>query len=169
MAQSQRCPDTNTTRRRVRTAVAAKGLTEQTHKAACDINNIMARYVKTGTLEHTRVYEGQYADVSPHDYHESMCKIAEAKSMFEDLPARMRAHFKNDPREFLEFCTTREDAPGELQAIAEEYRKQALGLSTADDQVQAPPGGEAPSTDRMSGGARAEGDPPEAGEGKQDV
>lgn len=104
--------------------------TEQSHKAECDINNIMARYTKTGTLEHVRRYEGQYLDIDPLDFQEAQNKVAEAKSMFEELPSQVRRHFTNDTARFLEFCTRSDDPAGELGAIAEEYRKQALGIDT---------------------------------------
>lgn len=128
--------DTGTVRRRVTTPVGGESLTEQHHKPHVDINNIMARYVKTGTLDHVRTYEGQYGDLPPDDYHESQSKVAEAKSMFEDLPSQLRRFFDNDTAKFLQFCVTRSDPAGELSQIAERMRKEALGLDRPEESDQ---------------------------------
>lgn len=117
-------------------------LTEQSHKAHVDVNNIMARYTRTGVMEHIRRFEGQYADVSDMDYHEAMSKVADAKSMFEEMPSTMRRHFDDDVAQFLEFSVTEDDPPATLQAIAEEYRKQALGQGNGESigDPNTPPG-----------------------------
>ena len=144
-------------RRRVQVSFEdTESMTEQSHKPSCDINNIMARYVATGTLDHARRYEGQYSDLTADDYHASMNKVAEAKSMFEELPSQVRRHFGNDVSAFLEFCTTAEDPAGQLGVIAEEYRKQTLGL-TPDPAGQQEP--------EPSGMDAAPGEAPKGGEG----
>jgi phage internal scaffolding protein len=107
----------------------SEGMTEQSHKAECDINNIMARYTKTGTLDHVRRYEGQYLDLPPDDFQEAQQKVADAKSMFEELPSQLRSHFGNDTMKFLDFCVSTRDPAGVLEDIAENYRKQALGIA----------------------------------------
>ena len=108
-------------------------MTEQSHKAACDINNIMARYVKTGTLDHVRKYEPVYADVSPGEYHDAMNVIADTKTMFEELPSQLRRQFQNDPEEFLRFCATEEGAGEKLAAMAEAQRRASLGIDQANN------------------------------------
>lgn len=77
--------------------------TEQHHKDNVEINNILRRYEQTGILEHQNQYEGSYADLSPLDFQEYQNKIASAWSMFEALPATVRARFSNDPAQFLAF------------------------------------------------------------------
>ena len=115
-------------RRRVSIVFPSETKTEQHHKAACDINNIMARYTKTGVLEHVRRFEPVYADVSADDYHESMNKVAAAKTLFEELPSAVRRHFGDDVSQFLHYCDATDNAAQGLQDIAEEYRRQSLGL-----------------------------------------
>lgn len=127
-------------RRRVAVSFPAETLTEQSHKHACDVNNIMARYTATGVMEHVRNFEPVYADMTEGDYHDAMNAVASAKSMFEDLPSTMRRHFGDDPARFLAFCQESEDPAGELQALAEGYRKQALGIDSRDDSEIAEPG-----------------------------
>ena len=121
-------------RKRVQIKFTGETLTEQNHKSACDINNIMARYVKTGTLDHVRKYEAVYADVLPSEYHDAMTVIADTKTMFEELPSELRSEFKNDPEVFLRFCATEEDAGSKLEWMAEAQRRKSLGLDPlADD------------------------------------
>ena len=81
-----------------------KGLTEQHHKDSCDIHTIMRKYEKTGALEHTAKYGGSYMDFpNSMQFHECMNIVAEAASMFETVPAKIRAKFGNDPAAFLDF------------------------------------------------------------------
>ena len=126
-------------RRRVLTPVGKITMTEQNHKAACDVNNIMARYTKTGVMEHVRAFEPVYSDTTTDDYQNSMNVVADAKTMFEELPSSIRRHFGDDPSEFLEFCTTADDPVGDLQGLAEGYRKRALGIPEPDPQPEVPP------------------------------
>lgn len=122
-------PDTGTVYRPVSHTTVGDSLTEQHHAAACDVNNIMARYTKTGVLDHLRLYEGQYTDCPPGDYHEAMNRVTAVNSMFEELPSQMRSHFRNDPSVFLDFCQEHgPGAAGALEELAEEHRRLALGI-----------------------------------------
>lgn len=79
--------------------------TKQSFKDECDINRIMARYQVTGVLpEQLMPGQPQFVDVTGVDYLTGMQKIAEAKSLFQALPATVRLRFKNDPGEFLDFA-----------------------------------------------------------------
>jgi len=42
-------------------------------------------------------------DIPAIDYHEALNIVADAESMFEELPSTIRAQFENDPHKFLEF------------------------------------------------------------------
>lgn len=78
-------------------------LTKQSMKAECDINNIMKKYVKTGTVSHVNKYGGEYASIKPYDLQEAMNTVIKAEAMFAELPAKVRNEFKNQPSLFLEF------------------------------------------------------------------
>ena len=78
-------------------------LTQQHSKDQVDINNIMARYIKTGVLDHVAKYQPQYRDNNATDYQESMNIVIKADEMFSELPAQARKHFDNDPAAFLDF------------------------------------------------------------------
>ena len=126
-------------RRRVQVSFPEETKTEQSHKAACDVNNIMARYTATGVMDHIRAFEPVYADVTTEDYQSAMNVVANAQTMFEELPSTIRRHFGDDVSQFLRFCAESPDPGGQLQGLAEEYRKRALGNDTPVNQEPAPP------------------------------
>jgi len=90
-------------RHRLRLTITEPSLAKQSFKKECDINNIMARYQKTGIVDHVAKHEARYGETSPATYHESMVIIANARSMFEELPSKARKYFNNDPAAFLAF------------------------------------------------------------------
>lgn len=81
-----------------------KSLTQQSMSPECDINRIMARFEKTGLIDHVNKYEGNYGDFSEmQDYATSMNQVLAAQEMFSSLPSAIRQKFNNSPREFLEY------------------------------------------------------------------
>ena len=97
-------------------------ITEQAHKDEVSIHNIMRRYKATGVLTHVNQYRGQYMDMAQApEYQEAQNIIADAKSMFETVPADIRQDMHNDPMEFVEFMQN----PGNREKI-EDY-----GLDTS--------------------------------------
>lgn len=83
---------------------------QQEFKDSTDINVILAKYKRTGVLEHARVYQGQYGDFTDiTDYHSAMNVVKAADEMFMGLPAQVRKLFSNDPGEFLEFAENPEN------------------------------------------------------------
>lgn len=88
----------------VKASIRGTSRTKQAMSKECDINNIMARYAKTGLLTHTNRYAGQYADLgTATDLHEAHNVIIAADAAFSSLPAAVRTRFDNDPEKFLEF------------------------------------------------------------------
>lgn len=92
------------------------GVTEQHHKAACDINKIMAKYQKTGVIEHINNHAERYGNVSGADFKTAQDLIAEQTSVFYELPAYARDAFDNDPANYLDLVMTDEGIE-ELRAI----------------------------------------------------
>lgn len=81
-----------------------KSQTQQHHVDACDINKIMAKFRKTGLIDHVQQHQGVYKDVaSVGDFTDAMNIVAKASQSFEQLPSEMRLRFNNDPAEFLDF------------------------------------------------------------------
>ncbi len=84
---------------------SGKGRTKQSHRDECDINTIMKRFEKTGMIEHTNTYQGNYGDFTevPEDYQAAVELVRAADEMFLTLPAKVRLNFGNDPGNFLAF------------------------------------------------------------------
>ena len=96
------------------------GLTEQHHADTCDINKILAQFMETGILP-TSTREPVYGNVADHDFQEVQNQLAEAKSLFEQLPDPVKAQFDNEPFKFLHFA----EDPRNLDALVE------MGLANA--------------------------------------
>ena len=99
-------------------ATEGESLTKQADKKSADINHIMARYEKTGLIEHVNRFEGSYGDYMeiPEDYQGCIDMVREAQEMFQTVPSRIRAEFDNDPGQFLAFVSDPEnrEAMGEM-------------------------------------------------------
>lgn len=95
--------------RRGRVRVFEVSRTKQAMKEECDINNIMKRYERTGIVQHVNKHAAQYGDVPAVDLLEAYAIVEKAKSMFDDLPAKARKRFGNDPMEFLAFVQNPEN------------------------------------------------------------
>lgn len=102
-------------RERVTVTFKKPSRTQQSFKDECDINNIMARYERTGIVDHLAKYEGQYGDfIGYPDYHVAMNRVAAADAMFMTLPASLRERFGNSAEAFLQFA---QDPANELELI----------------------------------------------------
>lgn len=85
---------------------------KQSFKAECDINTIMSRYISTGILPETILkLNGQFLDCSGFEFQSAMDLVADASSMFQELPSAIRSRFNNDPASFLEFCSQDKNRP----------------------------------------------------------
>lgn len=104
-----------------------KSRTSQEFAEDSDINNIIARYYKTGTLPMYMDREMLEGDVDFMSYHEMQNAIASANSMFAALPAVVRARFDNDPAKFVEFVADEKNV--------EEARKLGLLSPEAVDRL----------------------------------
>lgn len=78
--------------------------TKQSERDACNINLIMAKYVKTGLIEHGNNHRAAYGVVPEHDFRQALEILQQSDDMFSELPAPVRRRFNNDPAQFLAFC-----------------------------------------------------------------
>jgi phage internal scaffolding protein len=78
------------------------GITEQHHAEMCDVNTILATYMKTGVLPPLDP-NAQYGDLTDFDYQSMQNQIANANSLFEQLPENVKYKFGNEPYRFLNF------------------------------------------------------------------
>lgn len=116
-------------KRRIRISFPTEGRTKQSFKAECDINTIMARYMRTGLLDHVQQGAARYLDVTGADFYDAQNLVAGARSMFFGMPSHLREQFDNDPGQFLEFM--------ENPANAQEAIK--MGLRAAPEAPSYPP------------------------------
>lgn len=92
------------------------GRTQQQHREKCDVNRIIAKYNKTGVLDHMGRASNLYGDASKlKDLRESQNLIAEVRSMFMQLPATEREFFQNDIANYAEFMTDPKHRDGRIQ------------------------------------------------------
>lgn len=89
---------------RVATTGYGKERTQQQFKDECDVNMIIKKYKKTGIITHSNSKTGSYADMSiMPSYQEAMNVVTAAKSAFEELPAHIRAKFRNNPENMINY------------------------------------------------------------------
>jgi len=79
--------------------------TRQEFKDESDINTIMGRYLRTGELPHVNLIAPQYFDSDGVDFQSHMEVIAQAKTLFAQLPSAIRSSFYNDPAHFVDYCS----------------------------------------------------------------
>ncbi len=88
---------------RVQLTCVGPGRTRQSMRDECDINLIMAKYAKSGFIDHLSRHGESYGFASGVSFHDAMNVVTKADSMFADLPAEARTRFHGDPAEFLDF------------------------------------------------------------------
>lgn len=85
-------------------AMEGESKTQQHFREVVDINNILARYRKTGIIDHVSRARERYGDLTElADYAVNMDKVAKAKQAFEMLPAELRNQFNNSIPGFFSF------------------------------------------------------------------
>lgn len=102
-------------RKRVVTDYSSQpSLTKSEFKEECDINNVIARALRTGVLpcvDREALY-GDFSQVT--DYATAQTKIAAAKTEFEQLPSDIKEKFDNDVTNLLDWIDNPEN---EAEAI----------------------------------------------------
>lgn len=129
------------------------GLTKQADKEACDINNILKRYQKTGILPDLIKREPRYGDFSDiGQYQDALERVTLAQEQFNALDAHVRKRFDNDPAKFLAFATDSKNN-AELIKMGLATRKQDSEASTPSQPK--PASGEASSAVSKDGKAES--------------
>lgn len=83
--------------------------TKQSFAGEADINQIMARFHKTGMLVDPSVVDnrvaifGDFTEVG--DFHSALGKVIRGRKAFDGLSSKLRTRFNNDPGELLDFMS----------------------------------------------------------------
>ncbi len=101
-----------------------KGRAKQSMRDECDVNLIVAQYVKTGFLSHVSVGFPLWVDVSEMtDFRDAIEHVRSMARYFAGLPATVRSRFENDAVSLMEY----------LESGASEEDLHALGLEVLGD------------------------------------
>lgn len=81
-------------------------LAQQQFKDDCDVNVIVSRFIKTGQLPQVtaQAMYGNFLD-APDSYQDALNSVIQAQDGFDELPAKLRERFGNDPYELLKFVS----------------------------------------------------------------
>uniref|UniRef100_UPI004047F662 hypothetical protein n=1 Tax=Shewanella sp. TaxID=50422 RepID=UPI004047F662 len=97
------------------------GRTKQSFKDETDVNKILAKHSRMGTLSHLEQWGGQYGDLTGFNFQEAQNQMAKANSMFEQLPAEIRREFRHNAEAFFEYVNdpaNKDDLATKLPALA---------------------------------------------------
>jgi len=126
------------------------GRTKQAFKDSTDINRLLGRAAKAGTLSHLEQFGGRYGDFADYDFQEHQNMLAEASSLFERLPSEVRREFQQSPADFFEFVNTHtpEELREKLPQLAEPGNQMLdLNPRTANAVASEPTASESPPAD----------------------
>lgn len=85
-------------------------MTKQSFREHVEINNVIARYRRSGVVDHLNRNPGYFGDVSGiKSYQESLNIVIEAQEKFSSLPANLRERFGNDPASYIKFISDRKN------------------------------------------------------------
>lgn len=93
------------------------GKTQPHHAEEVDINNIVARFNRTGELPSRSNEPPQYLDLllAPKSLQEAQERLIAARENFSRLPSALRAQFRNSPIEFYDRVTRKD--PEAMQVL----------------------------------------------------
>ncbi len=95
------------------------GRTKQSQKDECDINKLLERAARKGSLSHLDKYQSRYGDFADFDFTEHAIKMAEGQTIFENLPAEVQKEFDQSPDKFFNFVTDPQNAEKLAQLLPE--------------------------------------------------
>lgn len=85
-------------------------MTQQNFANECNVNSIMEKYRKTGSVSHIRTQSGSYGDFSQYqDFKQNLDTVRNAMDSFDSLPAHIRKKFSNSPENLVDFLSNPEN------------------------------------------------------------
>ncbi len=118
-------------------AVFNDGRTKQSFRDETDINQILKRAQKSGTISHMTKFQPRYGDFSNFDFLEAQVMLAKGGTIFDELPVELRREFNQSPAEFFDYVNdpaNKERLAELLPALAEPGRQNVIvsGAEPAD-------------------------------------
>ena len=110
------------------------GRTKQSFRDETDINQILKRAQKSGTMSHVSKYEARYGDFSNFDFFEAQLQLAKGGEIFDALPMELRREFNQSPADFFQYVNdpANKDRLEKLLPALAEPGRQNLTVKTAD-------------------------------------
>jgi len=137
----------------VKSPVYDDGRTKQSFKDETDIEKIMARADRAGTISHLQKFEGVYADFSDFDFFEQTNLLTKGREIFDELPAELRSEFQQSPAKFFAYVNDpankadlKTKLPG-LAAPGKQIIKTSAPMADDPEPEMAPTADSAESTD----------------------
>lgn len=114
-----------------KTVLEGKTMTQINQQEDTDVNKILAKYIKTGSITHIRnQQDGVYSDlVNQPSYLEAMDTVAKGNQAFEAMPPNLRNKFDNDPHKLISYL---EDPKNEQESIELGLRHRRPSEETED-------------------------------------
>ena len=116
------------------------GRTKQSFRDETDINQILKRAQKTGTISHLNKYEARYGDFSNFDFFEAQIQLAKGGEIFDALPMELRKEFNQSPADFFEYVNdpeNKDDLARLLPGLAEPGRQNIATAPPKADESKA--------------------------------
>jgi len=136
---------------RVQLVCEGDGRTRQSSRDECDINMIMAKYQRTGAVDHLSKHGARYDFCDGLTFHDAMNTVKDAESMFADLPSSLRTRFV-EPGDFLDFV--QDEANVDEMVVLGIASRVAAQVAPEARTGEQPPAGELP-TEVVSPSAEA--------------
>ena len=132
------------------------GRTKQAFKDETDINKILKRAQKTGTILHLNKYEGRYGDFGDFDFFEAQMMLTKGREIFDALPSEIRNEFGQSQGDFFAYVNdpANKDRLEELLPALAAPGRQNIDVSgkTSGDVISEPVASESkPSTEVADG------------------
>lgn len=129
---------------RVQTPVGSKSRTIESQSDETDINRIVNRFMKSGTIDHLNSRQATYGDNSAAmDLKASLDAVMIAEDSFGALDAHIRAAANNDPATLLNMLSTEEGVTALQEAGMDLYDTDGVLIPvptpTAPEAPPAPP------------------------------
>ncbi len=77
------------------------GRTKQAFADETNIQKIMERATRAGTISHLEKFKGVYADFSDFDFFKQTQQLTRGREIFDELPAEIRQEFGQSPAKFF--------------------------------------------------------------------